>query len=96
MMKDIINAYEVLNAELLNDMSINDKVTRKRVKTYLEKELLNCKIICDETNNSIDIISECVCVARVIWFGIGMEISYFDLIFGSPKQIGNVQLKIID
>lgn len=94
MIKDVIKAYEALNTELLIDMSINDKVTRKRIKTYLVKELENCEIICDESNNASDIIEECICVARVIWYGNGMEIIYIDLIFGSPEQIGNVQLKI--
>lgn len=91
MIKKVIETYEVLNTELLETMPVNDPKTRKFIKDRLELELKQCEIICDETNNSPDLIDSCVAIAKVMWAGVGYTIHYVDLVFGSPEQIKAVQ-----
>lgn len=87
MIDKIVKAYNELNKELIKEMPFNDKVTRERIAIYLETELQNCNIICDETNNTADIIDACICIARVSWINKAMNYNYVDLIFGRPEQI---------
>jgi hypothetical protein len=91
MIKKVIKAYEALNAELQNDMPVNDTKTREIIKARLESELPHCDIKCDEENNPPDIIDACVGVARAQWINKAMEISYVNLIFGRPEQIVRIQ-----
>jgi len=91
MIKKVIEIYEVLNAELLDEMSVNDPKTRKFITERLELDLPRCEIKCDETLNPVNIIEACVAVARVEWINKAMEISYVDLVFGSPEQIMKTQ-----
>jgi hypothetical protein len=91
MIESVIKAYEALNAELQNDMPVNDNKTRDRIKTSLENQLPHCEIKCDEENNNPEIIETCVAVARVSWINKAMEISYVDLIFGTPQQVMKIQ-----
>jgi len=94
MIKKVIETYEALNTELVNDMTVNDPKTRKLIKDRLELDLPHCKIKCDETLNSVNIIEACVAVARVEWINKAMEISYVDLVFGNSEQIIVVQSEI--
>ena len=68
-------------------MPLNNNVTRQRIAVTLESKLQNCNVICDETNNTPELIDACVCIARVSWINKAMEISYVDLIFGTPEQV---------
>lgn len=87
MIEKIIKTYKALNNKLVKKNAVNNKETRYNVAVNLETKLQNCNIICDETNNSPDIIDACICMARVQWINKGMEFTYVDLIFGSPEQI---------
>jgi len=91
MIEKIIETYEALNADLQNEMSVNDVVTRDRITAHLEIQLPHCEVRCDEENNPPDIIEACVAVARVQWLNKAMEITYVDLVFGRPDQIMKVQ-----
>lgn len=93
MIKKVIKSYEALNNILNHDMAFNDKPTRLMIKNRLESELPDCEVTCDETNNPVDIIEACVCVARVQW-NMGYEIKYVDLIFGTPEQIVKIQQEL--
>lgn len=87
MIQKIIKTYIKLNNELIKEMPFNDDKTRKRIAVYLESKLDDCNIICDETNNTPDIINSCICVAKVLWLTKNNGYSYVDLIFGRPEQI---------
>lgn len=87
MIEKVIKIYKTLNNKLVKKYAVNNKLTRNSVAVNLETKLQNCNIICDETNNNPNIINGCICVARVQWINKGMEITYVDLIFGSPEQI---------
>jgi len=94
MIEKVIKVYEALNTILNLDMPVNNVDTRDRVKAHLEDELPNCIIKCDEENNQPILIDECVAIARVQWLSKAMEITYVDLIFGTPEQINKVQLEL--
>lgn len=87
MIEKVIKVYKALNSKLIKAAVINNQETRNRVAVNLENKLQNCDIICDETNNMPMLIDGCMCIARVQWINKGMEISYVDLIFGTPEQV---------
>jgi len=91
MIKKVIKSYETLNAELLAEMPINDSKTRKFIQDRLKLDLPDCNIKCDEENNSPMLIDQCVAIVKVWWINNKNEITYVDLVFGSPQQIAKVQ-----
>lgn len=87
MINNVIKVYKVLNNKLVAEKAINNKLTRNKTVIHLETKLQDYNIICDETNNSPDIIDACICTARVQWLNKNSGFSYVDLIFGTPEQI---------
>ena len=83
----------------------NTDKMRANIKYSLECELqknYNCRVICDTSNNSKDIINNCIGIATVIWidtttktdvlvFGMSNDV-HTELIFGTPEQIAKTQL----
>jgi len=91
MIENIISSYEALNAELLDNMHVNDIKTRDLITIKLTTELPDCDVKCDEENNPPEIVDACVAVARVSWVSLEIGSTYVDLVFGAPEQIMAVQ-----
>jgi len=88
MIEKVIKLYKTLNNKLIKKGDvINNNKTRNRITINLESKLQNCNVICDETNNTKELVDDCMCIARVQWINKAMELSYVDLIFGTPEQV---------
>lgn len=87
MIEKVIKVYKALNNKLIKKSVFNDKETRNRIAVNLESKLQNCNVVCDETNNTPRLIDDCMCIARVQWINKAMELTYVDLIFGTPEQV---------
>lgn len=87
MIEKVIKIYKTLNSKLIKKNVVNNKETRDRVAVNLESKLPHCDVICDETNNTPMLYEGCMCIARVQWINKAMELTYVDLIFGTPEQV---------
>lgn len=86
----LIKIREELNGEFMNRINYND--TRKKIIKRIKKEFdSKVTIICDETNNTPEIIDMNCLVARVYTLDNFGEIRYGDLVLGSDEQVDLVQ-----
>jgi len=92
--EDIKKAYYIVNEKLVSEKSFNDRITRCEVIDSLVDMLQNSKvkqvrIICDEANNTPEVIDNNQMVARVEWRKnkFDTEVKYIDLVFGVGVEI---------
>ena len=94
MIEKIIKVYKSVNNKLNKTTPLNNGETRNNIAVSLESKLEHCNIICDETNNTPELIDGCICIARVQWINKAMEFTYVDLIFGTPEQVQLISDKL--
>jgi hypothetical protein len=83
MVNKIQKVYEDIQDKYVLSYICNTMEERTKLRTKLIDELgLDVKVICDETNNTSDIIGSQNIVARILFNFKGCEYSYVDLIFG--------------
>lgn len=88
MIEKVIKTYKALNNKLIKKGDVvNNNYTRNRIAVQLESKLQNCTVVCDKTNNSKELSTGSMSIARVQWINKAMELSYVDLIFGTPEQV---------
>jgi len=88
--KKIKESYYKINDKILYEC--NDSKTRERIKILLKKELPFLKnVICDETNNSPEVLDKQILVARIEYHKDEEPntdtYSYMDLIFGRNIEL---------
>lgn len=85
----IHDVYEAINMDLLSG-TYPDKKTRESVRERLLSSLdFLDDVICDETNNTAQVVDDEVILARCIWDrdpSKGAGYSYIDLAFGNPER----------
>ena len=79
MIELIKEVYEKINNEL--NQKYNTKTLRLEVKEWLEREIPNSVIKCDEENNTPDVIDSSNMVAKVSQTE-NHQLKYYDLVFG--------------
>jgi len=92
--EEIQKVYEEINSEFIKNPQFNTKETRNytihKLLFQLEASLsvAGLRIICDETNNSPEVMDNNQMIARVEWRynKFDQTIHYVDLEFGTTKQ----------
>lgn len=91
---EIQRVYEGINSEFIKNPQFNTKETRyftiQKLLLQLEESLnvIGLRVICDETNNTPEVMDNNQMIARVEWRynKFDQNLHYVDLEFGTTKQ----------
>ena len=93
MIHKINKIYQSVMSELAFPGNFNTKETRQKYTVLITTKLNDVtkqefQIKCDEENNSIELIDDCLLCVRISWkYDASPAYKYVDLIFGNIEQI---------
>jgi hypothetical protein len=90
-------SYKFINSVLLGTEPMNVKQTRQWVQKVLEGRLKKYSVVvkCNEENNPVDVIKNCLLVARIMRPNPDRSSGYrfTDLIFGDEQKVRDYQIQ---
>ena len=93
-MQRVDDAYKFLNSVLIGTKPMNSKETRQWVtKTLTGRLRHDVVVVCNEVNNTPEVIDNCLLIARIMRSNSSGEhgYKYLDMIFGAEQQVRQYQ-----